>query len=169
MTTCIMFTLWPVCAAFSFLRQQAVHFEFRSVSLFRALHPFWSGSSSSRAATNCVERTFSPGELPNVLHESFFGRVQAPRTRAGALTHMHCPFGFAIFNLSSPAPPTPWSPNTFSEMASVCIIPCYSNLCELQCNFWRPVCGQNSVSLQKLRSGGLTYVQLFTRLPGPPG
>ena len=70
---------------------------------------------------------------------------------------------------SSPAPPTPWSPNTFSEMASVCIIPCYSNLCELQCNFWRPVCGQNSVSLQKLRSGGLTYVQLFTRLPGPPG
>ena len=72
MTTCIMFTLWAVCAAFSFLRQQAVHFEFRSVSLFRAAHPFWSGISSSRAATNCVERSFSPARLPNVLHESFF-------------------------------------------------------------------------------------------------
>ena len=85
MTTCIMFTLWPVCAAFSFLRQQAVHFEFRSVSLFRAVHPFWSGTSSSRAATNCVERSFSPARLPKVLHESFFGRVQAPRTRTGCI------------------------------------------------------------------------------------
>ena len=74
-----------ICAALSFLRQQAVHFEFRSVSLFRAVHPFWSGTSSSRAATNCVERSFSPARLPKVLHESFFGRVQASTTRAGGI------------------------------------------------------------------------------------
>ena len=85
MTTCIMFTRWAFCAAFSFLCQQAIHFEFRSVSLFLALHPFWSGNSNSRAATDCADRTFSPGGLPKVLHESFFGRVQASTTRAGGI------------------------------------------------------------------------------------
>ena len=94
-----------ICAAFSFLRQQAVHFEFRSVSLFRALHPFWSGNSTSRAATNCVERTFSPGGLPKVLHESFFGRVQAPRTRAGGIHTYALSLWFLKFQSCPPRHP----------------------------------------------------------------
>ena len=105
MTTCIMFTLWPVCAAFSFLRQQAVHFEFRSVSLFRAVHPFWSGTSSSRAATNCVERSFTPARLPKVLDEGFFGRVQAPRTRAGCIHTYALSLLFLNLQFGPPRPP----------------------------------------------------------------
>ena len=159
-----------ICASVSILRQQAVHFEIRSVSLFRALHPFWSGTSSSRAATNCVERSFSPARLPNVLHEGFFGRVQAPRTRAGCIHTYALSLLFLTLQFGPPRSPRrpgllahfqKWQASASSHAAKT--------------PFWWPICGQNSalaaVLRPKLRSGGRFAAKTpVKRVPGaPPG